>query len=155
MKASILLAMLAVVTTAGCADTSSYRQHRDNQPDASVENVDPIVNSTKVSKRTTTEQLKSLHTSLDEMIQNKYCETNTQCKVIGTGSLPCGGSSQYFVYSTLEVGTTSVKKVADKITALEKEANKNNNRMGICMHTPPPVAECVNNRCTNVGARGA
>lgn len=90
---------------------------------------------------------------LDSLIEDKSCDTQQQCKVVGVGHLPCGGPSIYLVYSTKNAGGKQVQSVANLITEQERKLHQELGTMGICKATPQIQAQCVNNRCVEVGGQ--
>lgn len=90
---------------------------------------------------------------LDSLIEDKSCDTQQQCKVVGVGHLPCGGPSIYLVYSTKNAGGKQVQSVANLITEQERKLHQELGTMGICKATPQIQAQCVNNQCVEVGGQ--
>lgn len=89
---------------------------------------------------------------LNALIEDKSCDTQQHCKVVGVGHLPCGGPSIYMVYSVKNASGKQVETVANVISEQERKLHKELGTMGICKATPQIQAQCVNNQCVEVGS---
>lgn len=89
---------------------------------------------------------------LNSLIEDKSCDSQQQCRVVGVGHLPCGGPSIYLVYSTKTASGKQVESIAQMITDQERKLHKELGTFGICKATPEIKAQCVNKTCIEVGS---
>lgn len=90
---------------------------------------------------------------LNGLIEDKSCDSQQQCKVVGVGNLPCGGPSIYMVYSTKTASGKQVESLANLISEQERKLHETLGTMGICKATPQIQAQCVSNQCVEVGGQ--
>ncbi|RXE89206.1 MULTISPECIES: hypothetical protein [Pseudoalteromonas] len=101
-------------------------------------------------KKLDTSDIKAHKQSLENVVADKSCDNDTQCKVIAVGDRACGGPSSYQVYSTKSADEAQVKQLAEQITTLERAYNMQNQMMSICQHLIEPATQCVENKCVKL-----
>ncbi|NRA66978.1 MAG: hypothetical protein HRU19_20990 [Pseudobacteriovorax sp.] len=82
-------------------------------------------------------------------VADKTCDSDEQCKFVGFGSKPCGGSWTYLIYSELTTNTERFSNLVEIYNSLDAE---NNIRIGLfsdCALALPPKVACdkVSNSC--------
>ncbi len=82
-----------------------------------------------------------------ELIDNKSCQSASECQLIGVGARPCGGPDKYLVYSSSVTENQRLTALVSRFNQLAKEDNQKNNRIGICVVAEKPVASCQQNTC--------
>jgi len=81
------------------------------------------------------------------------CDHNAECKSIGFGASPCGGSSKYLVYSAKSSDVSKLTKIVKRYNRNQKLMQQKKGIMGICQHIPPPKTFC--SKQTNTCLTGA
>lgn len=89
----------------------------------------------------------SLYLSINQLIENKSCESNNDCALLAVGSRPCGGPETYRVYSKAETDTQQLQSLTNQYNQLMKRINESEGRVGICVVAPKPKFSCANNVC--------
>lgn len=102
------------------------------------------------AKEVSLDDIKTAKSKLNNLIANKQCTTNSQCKVSAVGSRACGGPSDYIVYSTQSASEKQVSALSDTITLLESTYNAQTGSMSICQHLTAPSTQCVENKCVKL-----
>jgi len=90
---------------------------------------------------------RQLQLRLERLTENKGCEQDNQCKVIGVGARPCGGPDQYLLYSTLHTDEKMLSYTNDRYQKLKKQQNEKLGLMSTCQMLMPPVSACIENKC--------
>lgn len=90
---------------------------------------------------------RQLQLRLERLTEDKTCQRDNQCKVIGVGAKPCGGSDQYLVYSTLHTDEKMLSYTSDRYQKLKKQQNEKLGLMSTCEMLIPPVSACVEKKC--------
>lgn len=101
-------------------------------------------------KKLDTSDIKNHKQSLENIVADKSCDNDIQCKIIAVGDRACGGPSSYLVYSTRSADEAQVKQLAEQITTLERAYNMQNQMMSICQHLIEPATQCVENKCVKL-----
>lgn len=145
MRYSILTAIFAVSVIA-CSDaaTEQSTQLKKAQVKASV--AEPIKQVGNVDRSA----INQAHSKLNQLISNTECDSSSQCQAIAVGSRACGGPSSYAIFSSKNVNSDEVTKLASEITTLESQYNAANDMMSICQHLTKPATQCVANKCVKV-----
>lgn len=91
---------------------------------------------------------RQLQLRLERLTENKECQQDNQCKVIGVGARPCGGPDQYLIYSTLHTDEKMLSYTNDRYQKLKKQQNEKLGMMSTCQMLTPPVSACVAQKCT-------
>jgi len=110
-----------------------------------------------VSQVSCAEQIekKEPHTKLEEIksMLDLGCDNDSQCKSIGIGHSPCGGFTQYFVYSAKNTQAKKLMPLVEQYNLEQKQQNESSGRVGICIHISAPKTVCSANQCVkNEGA---
>ncbi len=84
-----------------------------------------------------------------EMVKDNSCSDNSECRILGFGSFPCGGYERYLAYSS-NINEKELKNKADKYYKLDKEYDAKLGAISICMLMPKPTPVCVNNICVGL-----
>ncbi len=90
--------------------------------------------------------LASSKNALIELAADKICDASFQCKVLAIGERPCGGPSQYVVYSTESLSTSKAEFLAREITSAEHFANKEQSALN-CQPVIKPSTLCIKRKC--------
>jgi len=75
------------------------------------------------------------------------CDNDNQCKSIGIGHSPCGGYTQYLVYSDKSTKVQQLMPLVEQYNLEQKQQNESSGRVGICIHISAPKAVCSANQC--------
>jgi len=89
---------------------------------------------------------KSLQLSIKSMV-GVACQNSSQCQTIGFGIAPCGGFSNYLVYSKTDTDVQQLKSNVERFNQMQKIINKKNGVVGTCQHIPAPKTYCSANQC--------
>ena len=95
------------------------------------------------------QKLTQLGKEIGEFAKNKACSGGDDCRTMAMGSKPCGGPTNYIIYS---LSKTDEKQLSDKVkqyTDFEKELNIKYNRASDCMFLMPPTVNCLNGVCAS------
>lgn len=90
---------------------------------------------------------RQLQLRLERLTENKECQQDNQCKVIGVGARPCGGPDQYLLYSTLHTDEKMLSYTNDRYQKLKKQQNEKLGLMSTCQMLMPPVSACIEKKC--------
>ena len=90
---------------------------------------------------------RQLQLRLERLTENKECQQDNQCKVIGVGARPCGGPDQYLLYSTLHTDEKMLSYTNDRYQKLKKQQNEKLGLMSTCQMLMPPASACIENKC--------
>jgi hypothetical protein len=97
--------------------------------------------------------LAKLRADIDGLIGAGRCMNLVQCRVAPLGSTPCGGPSEYLVYSWISTDKAALETRIAEYNFLQEDVQKKQAAAGACVVPPEPVAACVNNRCVISGQR--
>jgi hypothetical protein len=93
------------------------------------------------------EELQVLKTEIEALANRSVCNESSECKYMGFGSKPCGGSWSYLIYST----SIDTKILEDLVENYNKKEAEFNNKWGIvsdcAIANPPSNIKCENNTC--------
>lgn len=131
MFQKISLAFIVMWLLTGCQQSSSEEEHHQSAEQTAIK---------------TTSQ-KNQQQQLANLIENKGCDQNEQCKIVGLGARPCGGFERYEVYSTQHANQKLVETLANNITQQQKQQNKESGMVSICQHVSEPNAICKAKLC--------
>ena len=84
------------------------------------------------------------------LTSNLSCQIDTDCKTVGFGSRPCGGFSEYIIYSTKSVGVQKMNRLSAKYYALDKQYNRANPKFSICALEMPKKSACIHSECIDL-----
>ena len=92
------------------------------------------------------ERLDSWETSqlLDEiqnMIANKSCASDDDCKLIGIGYTPCGHPAAFYTYSSVNVDDALLEEKARELRDLQAQGSPHD-VAGVCGFISPPPPSC-------------
>ncbi|MDF3127280.1 hypothetical protein [Rheinheimera sp. 1928-s] len=132
MKKTLTLAVL-VLSLAGCATVPANKDSLTTQLDGPLAQLQL--------------DTRQLQLRLERLTENKECEQDNQCKVIGVGARPCGGPDQYLIYSTQHTDEKMLSYTNERYQKLKKQQNEKLGLMSTCQMLLPPVSACVEKTC--------
>lgn len=132
MKKTLTLSVL-VLSLAGCATVPADKDNLATQLDGPLAQLQL--------------DTRQLQLRLERLTENKECQQDNQCKVIGVGARPCGGPDQYLLYSTLHTDEKMLSYTNDRYQKLKKQQNEKLGLMSTCQMLMPPVSACIENKC--------
>ena len=132
MKKTLTLSVL-VLALAGCAAVPEDKDSLATQLDGPLAQLQL--------------DTRQLQLRLERLTENKECQQDNQCKVIGVGARPCGGPDQYLLYSTLHTDEKMLSYTNDRYQKLKKQQNEKLGLMSTCQMLMPPVSACIENKC--------
>lgn len=98
----------------------------------------------KESERAALDQQKQLILAFAKAVK---CGTNSECRFVPIGKKPCGGPSDYVVYST-SADTVQLLNMISDYTAREDAFNRRWRLVSDCSAPPPPDSvRCVDGVC--------
>jgi hypothetical protein len=90
---------------------------------------------------------RQLQLRLERLTENKECQQDNQCKVIGVGARPCGGPDQFLTYSTQHTDEKMLSYTNERYQKLKKQQNEKLGLMSTCQMLMPPQSACVAQKC--------
>src|SRR5882762_6407008 len=93
------------------------------------------------------EKLMHLDQSVRGIIGHAACTDNTDCRLMGYGSKPCGGPAGYVGYSIKDTDVTLLEEKVLEFNALARELNRRTGTVSDCVPAPKPEIKCVRERC--------
>jgi hypothetical protein len=78
------------------------------------------------------------------------CVDKNDCQSIAAGAMACGGPSRYYVFSSRTTDSSKVQALADQITNIESQSNRDTNAIGNCLFLEPPLLDCVQSQCSAI-----
>jgi hypothetical protein len=132
MNKSLTVAVL-LLSLSGCATVPTHKDKLTTQLDGPLAQLQL--------------DTRQLQLRLERLTENKDCTEDSQCKVLGVGSRPCGGPEQYLIYSTLHTDEKMLSYTNDRYQKLKKQQNEKLGLMSTCQMLMPPVSACVENKC--------
>jgi hypothetical protein len=132
MNKSLTVAVL-LLSLSGCATVPTHKDKLTTQLDGPLAQLQL--------------DTRQLQLRLERLTENKDCTEDSQCKVLGVGSRPCGGPEQYLIYSTLHTDEKMLNYTNDRYQKLKKQQNEKLGLMSTCQMLMPPVSACVENKC--------
>lgn len=132
MKKTLTLSLL-VLSLTGCATVPADKDNLATQLDGPLAQLQL--------------DTRQLQLRLERLTENKECQQDNQCKVIGVGARPCGGPDQYLLYSTLHTDEKMLSYTNDRYQKLKKQQNEKLGLMSTCQMLMPPVSACIENKC--------
>jgi hypothetical protein len=132
MKKTLTLSLL-VLSLTGCATVPADKDNLATQLDGPLAQLQL--------------DTRQLQLRLERLTEDKTCEQDNQCKVIGVGARPCGGPDQYLLYSTLHTDEKMLSYTNDRYQKLKKQQNEKLGLMSTCQMLMPPVSACIENKC--------
>jgi hypothetical protein len=132
MKKTLTLSVL-VLSLTGCATVPEDKDNLATQLDGPLAQLQL--------------DTRQLQLRLERLTENKECQQDNQCKVIGVGARPCGGPDQYLLYSTLHTDEKMLSYTNDRYQKLKKQQNEKLGLMSTCQMLMPPVSACIENKC--------
>jgi hypothetical protein len=94
------------------------------------------------------QKLAQLRAEIEAFAKNKACSNGDNCKVLGIGAKPCGGPSEYIIYSLTNTDEKQLISKVNEYTNFQKEYNVKNQLVSDCLLIPIPTVDCVNGICT-------
>ncbi|MBM3116401.1 hypothetical protein [Jeongeupia naejangsanensis] len=93
------------------------------------------------------EALTTLRSSIGHEVGIPKASDRSQCVVLPIGAQPCGGPSDYLVYSMQVSDTARLQALVTQYTALQRRRNEQTQTAGICSVRPVPDATVESGRC--------
>ncbi len=90
---------------------------------------------------------KQLYQRLQKLTDDKSCQRDQECKVLGIGARPCGGPDQFIVYSENHTDGKMLAITSERYAKLKKEKQSRLGVAGTCQVLETPVAACQANKC--------
>ena len=88
-----------------------------------------------------------LRAEIDDMIEDRACDTDAQCHAIGLGSRACGGFDQFDIYSSKNLDPNMVEEKAKAYFKATKIENEETGMASICSIEIEPKTKCLANQC--------
>lgn len=132
MKKTLTLSVL-VLSLAGCATVPEDKDNLATQLDGPLAQLQL--------------DTRQLQLRLERLTENKECQQDNQCKVIGVGARPCGGPEQYLLYSTLHTDEKMLSYTNERYQKLKKQQNEKLGLISTCQMLMPPASACIENKC--------
>lgn len=132
MKKTLTLSVL-VLSLTGCATVPADKDKLTTQLDGPLAQLQL--------------DTRQLQLRLERLTENKECQQDNQCKVIGVGARPCGGPDQYLIYSTLHTDEKMLSYTNDRYQKLKTQQNEKLGLMSTCQMLLPPASACIENKC--------
>lgn len=92
-------------------------------------------------------EIKGLADELNGMTKDKACQTSQDCAAVGIGHRPCGGPSQYLVFSKLKTDEAKLNQLAAKHRDAQRKLNQLLGLISTCEFLPEPPVACVEQQC--------
>lgn len=93
------------------------------------------------------EDLIHKQTLINNLVANKSCDRNQQCKEIAFGSKPCGGPWSFLIYSTRQTDEATVNSEVAEYNDLQRFQNQKDGAISDCSVALPTFPVCSNNTC--------
>lgn len=84
---------------------------------------------------------------INDLISDKSCNKDGQCKVMAYGDKACGGPVGYLVYSSGNVDENQLKDLVEKFTDLQSLMNEQYGYISDCSIASPPDVSCLGGNC--------
>jgi hypothetical protein len=94
------------------------------------------------------QKLIQLRADVETFAKNKACSNGDNCRVMGIGAKPCGGPSEYIVYSLTNTDEKQLIAKVNEYTDFQKAYNIKKQLTSDCSLLPIPTVDCVNGVCT-------
>jgi len=98
------------------------------------------------------EKLMHLDQSVRGIIGDAACTDNTDCRLMGYGSKPCGGPAGYVAYSIKGTNVALLEEKVLEFNALALELDRRTGTVSDCTLASKPEVKCVQGRCFAKGA---
>ncbi len=95
-------------------------------------------------------ELQGLRSEIQGIVGDATCTYDSECKVVGYGSKPCGGPSSYLAYSVNNTDVPLLEGKVRQFNALQRAYQGKLQIASDCMVVPKPVVTCEQNRCTKL-----
>jgi hypothetical protein len=94
------------------------------------------------------QKLSQLKTEIETFAKNKACSGGDNCRVVGIGAKPCGGPTEYLIYSLTNTDEKQLTAKVNEYNSLSKAYNEKNPRFSDCKVEPAPTIDCINGVCS-------
>lgn len=95
----------------------------------------------------TFEDLKRKKRRINNLVADKSCDNNQQCKEIAFGTKPCGGPWSYLIYSTRQTDEVTLNTEVASYNELQRVQNEKDGAVSDCSVVTPGFPVCSNNLC--------
>lgn len=98
---------------------------------------------------------------IQQIVGTARCSSEDQCRTVGLGSRPCGGSERYLAWSTVDTDARELAELAARYAEQRRALNEASGRLGTCQILPEPGVRCERpaasgaGRCVLVPGAGA
>lgn len=93
-------------------------------------------------------------TSVQALIGDAACDSDSQCTTIGVGAKACGGPQAYLAWSTLRTDGEALRRQADREAERRRAEGEKRGEMSTCSVVPDPGAYCARPAGAATGTRG-
>ena len=147
LTAAVLLMFTSISCVGGEHDKPEQGQPKQSQP--------KLIGASS-PKDSMVKESSEVHHQMTELAKNTYCESSSDCGVLGVGQRACGGPSKYMVYSKRigEDSQAQLATLAQRSKELAMQVNLKEQMMGICQVLPAVTAACVDNQCVGQSVNG-
>jgi hypothetical protein len=94
------------------------------------------------------EKLAQMRADIETFAKNKACSNGDNCRVMGIGNKPCGGPSDYIIYSLTNTDEKQLIAKVNEYTDFQKAYNIKNQLVSDCSLLQIPTVDCKNGVCT-------
>ena len=96
-------------------------------------------------------RLHAMEQSILNYARQPDCGGEGDCRFIGMGVNPCGGPYYYLIYSTSAVDSVELVGMVEEYNEFNDELNARYGWAGPCVVPNPPVLDCAEGTCVDVG----
>lgn len=92
-------------------------------------------------------QREAAMSALTTAVGEARASSATACRTVPVGAKACGGPQMHLVYSSSAANEAEVTRLAERVTALDRQANEQFNLMSDCMMLMEPQTTLEGGRC--------
>lgn len=148
-KAGLLIATSTLLTITACSDQSvqgNSEQKHPETPDTSYTEVTDVRSDTDLNT-ISTEQLQQLRETISRLVATPTASTVESCQVVAYGSKPCGGPSEWLIYSREVTDEEQLLPLVDEYNRLTDFYNQQEGLMSDCAVLAPIQLRVENGVC--------
>lgn len=93
------------------------------------------------------DEISNLTKTIHGLNNDLSCVEDTDCEVLGLGSRPCGGPSDFLVVSTENENYDEIVMLTEELEQKARDQNIKNNVAGTCEAYFHDEVHCVSSRC--------
>ncbi|HIO91241.1 MAG TPA: hypothetical protein EYG68_00160 [Leucothrix mucor] len=91
--------------------------------------------------------MSELQKNIANLVENKACDNDAQCKSMAYGAKACGGPTSYLIYSIKHTNTARLTKEVKQYNQLAREDNIREGRISNCSMLMPVLPICKKKQC--------